>query len=266
MKLNNPNFLLWKIGKRCLSFMVIIGMGILLLSFHNILIAQSQKLIVRSGRPAASAIEILEARHGVIITYEDVPYSYEGDMTDTTSPKYREAHPNDTRRALIPRAASLEMTYQLSSGPIRSVEMNSVIQRLLDIHAERNNPGRFRLQQAGDYFHVIPSQVRDRSGRLMAVTSILDTPVSFPEQEHSGIEFLNIIINEISRAKGIEKIFIGEAPRNLLNKTSSHQKATNKKARDLLVDILKLPQSKLTWQLFYDPSLKWYALNIHQVQ
>ncbi len=227
-------------------------------------LAQSLTLSVNDGRPVAAAMEILEGRHGTVITYEDPPYVHETEIVDHTIPAYKQANPFG-RRALSPKGGSLEITYQMSPGPVRSDEMRHVIQRILDAHAERNNPGRFRLQQEGEMFHVIPAQYRDSSGRLVNVGSILDTPISFPEQERSVIDTLELIKNAVSKATGI-KIIFGTVPLNLLHRSSSRQGATNEKARDALAKALKATNTKLSWWIFYAPGWKMYTLNVHWVR
>jgi hypothetical protein len=227
-------------------------------------LAQSQTLSVNDARPVAAAVEILEGKYGAVITYEDAPYVHETEIVDRTDPTYRKAHPTG-RRALDPKGGSLEITYQTPAGLVRSDEIRYVLQKLLDAHAERNNPGRFRLQQEGEIFHVIPTQYRDSSGRLVNARSILDTPISFPEQERSVIDTLELIKNAVSKATGIH-IIIGTVPLNLLHRISSRQGATNEKARDVLVRDLKATNTKLSWQIFYAPGWNMYALNVHWVR
>ncbi len=220
--------------------------------------------VVNRSRPAEVALEILQRRHGVIITYEDAPYSYEADVDDDTSPEWRRSHPNGFR-ALVPKRGSLEVTYYTSPGPIISDEIRSAIQKVLDAHAEKNYPGRFRLRQEGEMFHVEPTQVRDRFGRLVNVGSILDTPISFPEQELTGFKALKLITIAVSRARGINFVE-GTVPMNLLYRTSLRRGANNEKARDVLIDVLKTTNSRLSWSILYGPDVKEYVLNLREVR
>jgi hypothetical protein len=251
---------------------VTLGLGIMacsILGAHltplgEAFLAQSLTLSVNDGRPVATAMEILEGRHGTVITYEDPPYVHETEIVDRTIPAYKQANPFG-RRALDPKGGSLEITYQMSPGPVRSDEMRDVIQRILDAHAERNNPGRFRLQQEGEIFHVIPTHAKNSAGTLASVKPILDTTISFPEQERSVIDTLEIIKNAVSKAAGI-KVIIGTVPLNLLHRISSRQGATDEKARDVLVKALKATNTKLSWRIFYAPGWKMYVLNVHWVR
>jgi hypothetical protein len=233
-------------------------------SFAKHFFAQPQTLAVYDPRPVGAAMTILERRFGVIITYEDAPYIHEADVEDQTSPEWRQAHPNGPR-ALIPKHGSLEITYQMSPGPIKSDEIQSVIQKLLDTHAEKNNPGRFRLQREGEVFHIIPVQVRNSSGSLVSVESILDTAISFPEQERTVSSTVELITNIVSRVRGI-KFGLGSGPTNLMSRTPFRRGANNETARDVLLSALQATNGKLSWRIFYGPGNKWYVLNVHYIR
>src|SRR5206468_3894529 len=90
-------------------------------------------LVVDDPRPILKAIELLELRHGWLITYEDAPYVHENDVVDQTSPEYRATG----RRALIPRGGKISISETLPSNAA------AVTQMVLDDHAFRANPGRF---------------------------------------------------------------------------------------------------------------------------
>ncbi|MCI0664239.1 MAG: hypothetical protein L0220_24535 [Acidobacteria bacterium] len=215
-------------------------------------------------RPIASVIEKLERKHRVIITYEDAPYIHETEVEDVTSPEWRQAHP-DGPRALIPKPVYLDPPYPMAYRSVETDDIKSLIQKLLDKHAEKNYPGRFRLLQQGEIFHIIPIQVRDSSGSLVNVDSILDTPISFAEQERTLLEVLDLITNAVSQQRS-KKLVVGSAPLNLMAQTTLRRGANNEKARDILVSALKATKAKLSWRIFYDPGIEWYALNLHMVR
>lgn len=247
-----------------LSIMVCAILGVNSVAVTKHFLAQPETLSVNDPRPVGAAMQMLERKYGVVITYEDPPYVHVTDIEDQTIPEWKLAHPNGPR-ALIPKGGSLEITYQTPPGPVKPDEIRSVIQKLLDAHAKKNNPGRFRVLQEGEMFHVIPIQARGSSGSLVTVNSILDMPISFPEQERPVMETLEIIANSVSKARGI-KLITGTVPMNLLFRTSSRQGATNEKARDALISALKATNTKLSWRILYDPGIKWYALNVHWVR
>ena len=219
---------------------------------------------VDDSRPIASIIEKLERKHRVVITYEDAPYIHETEVEDVTSPEWRQAHP-DGPKALIPKPVYLDPPYPMAYVSVETDDIKSLLQKLLDNHAEKNYPGRFRLLQEGEIFHIIPMQVRDRSGSLVNIDSILDTPISFPEQERTLLELLDLITNSVSRAGG-KKLEVGIVPLNLMAQTTFRRGANNEKARDVLVSALKATKTKFSWRIFYDPGIEWYALNLHMVR
>jgi hypothetical protein len=247
-----------------LSITVCISLGVNSAPFIKHFLVQPEILSVNKPRPIAAAMEMLERKYGVIITYEDAPYIHETDVEDQTSPAWRQSHPNGPR-ALIPKRGHLEITYQISPGPIKSNDIRLVVQKLLDTHADKNNPGRFRLLQEGEMLHIIPMQVRDSSGYFVSIDSILDTTISFPAQERKVSTTLKLITNTVSQVKGV-KFVIGMAPLNLLDRTSFNRGANNEKARDVLISALKTTNSKLSWRIFYDPGMKWYILNLHAIE
>jgi len=219
---------------------------------------------VDNSRPIAAVIDRLARKHRVIITYEDAPYIHETEVEDVTSPEWRQAHP-DGPRALIPKPVYLDPPYPMAYGSVETDDIKSLIQKLLDNHAEKNYPGRFRLLQEGEIFHVVPMRVRDRSGSLVNVDSILDTPISLAEKERTLLETIDLITNAVSQARG--KFFgVGTVPLNLMAQTTFRRGANKEKARDVLVSALKATKSKLSWRIFYDPGIEWYALNLHVVR
>jgi hypothetical protein len=247
-----------------LGITVCMALGASSAPFIKHLLVQPEILSVNKPRPIAAAMQMLERKHGVIITYEDAPYIHESDVEDQTSSAWRQSHPNGPR-ALIPKRGHLEITYQISPGPIKLDDIRSVVQKLLDTHAEQNNPGRFRLLQEGEILNIIPVQVRDRYGYLVSIDSILNTSISFPTQERTVSTTLELITNAVSQVRGI-KFVIGTAPLNLLTRTTFRRGANNEKARDVLISALKATNSKLSWRILYDPGIKWYILNLHVIK
>ena len=74
---------------------------------------QSQSLhtlTVHGPRPLAKAVNELQVRYRIPITYEDPPFSYENDYDDKTAPQFW----GSGKRALIPKEGSLEVEYRIS--------------------------------------------------------------------------------------------------------------------------------------------------------
>jgi hypothetical protein len=217
--------------------------------------SQLFKLSVDDPRPLAKAIEVLGAKYGWVITYEDPAYVNEGDVLDMT------VRQDLGRRVLIPRGGRFDFSYVLpQSGKIDSPA--SMIQMLLYGHAASGNPGVFRLKQTGPIYHVFPAQLKSRAGLWEEQGSILDVPIIFLEQERNGIETLEAICAAVREATQTN-VFLGTVPQNLLFRYSTREGAVNETARDILVRVLEGTKAKLSWQLFYDPGLRLYVLNVH---
>ena len=95
--------------------------------------------------------------------------------------------------------------------------------------------------------------------------SILDTPITFPEQQRSAIETVDLIAKAVSQSAGVRLEFAA-GPLNLLANTSARLGATNEVARDILMRTLVRTNRKLSWRVFYSAGGREYILSIHGVQ
>ncbi len=227
------------------------------------------KLSVEDPRPVAKAIEMLEAKYGWVITYEDPRYAHDSEVTDVTLKvrkdldKYR---PGEAPKVLIPRGGTLEFTYDVAPSTNLPTNPAMVVQKLLDAQAARDNGGRFRLESRGQIMHVIPTAIKNSEGRLVPQGSVLDTIISLPAEGRTVYQKVESICAAISQATRIP-VGLGAYPTNLFHQRRDQQGAANQKASDVLVDTFESIGSgtKLSWQLFYSASLKIYLLNIHLV-
>jgi hypothetical protein len=79
-----------------------------------------------------------------------------------------------------------------------------------------------------------------------------------------GIETLKVIVGEVQRTTG-KKVTLGMLPLNKLFQLEIKMGASDEVARDVLIRFAKDTNIGLSWRLFYDPGLKWFALNMHRV-
>jgi len=218
---------------------------------------------VEGARPLAEAIEILVKKYGWQITYEDARYVHESDLVDKTDPNYLKNNPGTTRRALRPRPGRIDFTYPVTTKNPAGIPDNpgKVIQRLLDAHAAAGNPGIFGLKRDFGIFHVLPIQTKNSAGQMVKVSSILDTRISFPEEERTGYQTLRVICETISKSTGTE-VTVGTIPLNFFIRYRSTEGATNEPARNVLVRFLSGTGARFYWLLFYGAGWQGYALNI----
>lgn len=224
---------------------------------------QSDRISVKDARPVASAIRSLETRFDRVITYEDPPLVNPDDTVDVTESVRRDLHkyaPGKAPRVIVPRGGELNVEFS------RNNSVEDVLTRVLS-EAERVTPSTtFRTEEINGIIHVIPQSIKGPAGETIPVRSILDTPVQIPVQERTGMKMLEAWASAVS-ANSKQQIVIGAAPLQMFATYKENQRLSSPNARDALTEILATvgKGSKLSWQLFYDPGLKLYALNIYRV-
>jgi hypothetical protein len=214
-------------------------------------------------------IEVLEGRYGWAITYEDPRYVHTSEISDVTERVRKnpdEFKPGEGPRILIPKGGALAFDYDVSSDTNLPSYRETVVQELLDAYAGSGNAGTFRLESGGRIMHIIPTAIKNTNGELMPQNSILETRISLTAEPRTGLQKLESICSAITLATDIP-VKVGMVPTNLLLQHVDSQGAEHQRARDVLTDLLESAAggANLSWQLFYGPDVKYYALNIHQV-
>jgi len=212
------------------------------------------KIRVKSGRPLAAAADEIQSRIGIVVNYEDPPYTHESDLREMIIP-------TSGAKVMVPAGGTLELKYVLPLKATRAREMTPLLGSLLDAYAASHQPGGFRVEQAGEMFHIIPTEVKNKEGILVPVTPILDTPIDLPEIERSGAEILVAITERVSAETG-QVVMVGLAPINLFMRHRVRIGGTGVAARECLVQLLEALDAPVSWRLFYDPGLGFYVLNI----
>jgi hypothetical protein len=220
----------------------------------------SSKLSVDDGRPVAKAVEELVARYDYVITYEDPRFAYEEDLQDVTTQVRRDLDqypPGKAPKVIVPRGGKLTVTIP-SSASVNTQAIASVLDQLTRAQAIRREGGRFRVVQVGDVFHVVPTEVRDRNGKWIAQTSILEAPISLPMEGRSADGMINSICKAVSAATHVQ-VGLGSRVGGIYDPSNPQPYrlgADNERARDVLVRALGLLNASqaLTWVLFYAPS------------
>jgi hypothetical protein len=225
---------------------------------------QKNRISVRDSRPVAEAIVSLETRFSQVITYEDVPLVHSDDTLDVTESVRRDLHKYDPGKApkvIIPRGG--EISVEFTRNDAVEVVLSSVLNEF-----ERMTPSTsFRIVETNGVIHVIPQSIKGPTGETIPVSSILDAPVQLPAQERTGMQLLEAWANAVTTSSR-KRIIIGATPLKMLLTYKDDQGLNSPNARDALTEILSRvgKEVKLSWQLFYDPGQKIYAINIHRVQ
>jgi hypothetical protein len=225
---------------------------------------------INDPRPLLAALEILEKRHGLAISYEDPVYSASSDISDTainpTSGKIFRIH--------IPRGGAFHFQYPVENGKPQE-DTQTLLRRMLFEYANVGNPT-FDLQEHVfergtrwhfpenlrlSEWHVVPVKVRNKNGQFVSQPPLLDNIVSVVQQRGTYARPLGDICQQLTVLSGRE-IIIGNVPLNYLANAQYQTDfgVTNGQAREALADLLG---PSMVWGLLYEPEDDRYVLNIH---
>jgi hypothetical protein len=204
----------------------------------------------------------LRRREKVAITYEDPRYSNLGDLEDVTAKVAKNVTEADRRngfRILVPKGRP--MTFVYSSQEMRSPEgAAATIDRMLREYNALGGPT-FRVLKDRGRFHIVPSDALDSSGSRVRQDSILDTLVNIAPGRRDGVYILEEVCDEIFRRTGY-KVEIGPGGFQMHDYIlkSEIRDQTARSVIDQVWDGTSLPGS-FVWDLYYDPSDKFYGLS-----
>jgi hypothetical protein len=221
-----------------------------------------QTIVVDSGRPLADAVETLQKRLGVVITYEDPPYLHASQLRDATS-EVRRGAPNE-RRIVVPRGGTLSFSYQLPQGTPEA-QAFSLLEGLLQQHRAKGYGGNFRIDKTDRVFHVVPTQRRSRSGKDETFQALLDTPVQIESTEQSAMDVVRRLVVALRGSTDIP-VVLGSVPENLLAHTTVKPDSEMKPAREELVSVLASTGQALSWQLLFGNEPEIWVLNIYSAR
>lgn len=261
---NNKNLLLWL---SCLAVAVAVGWGFV--GGRGAQVDAKVRLSVRDPRPLAKAVEVLEARSGLAVTYEDPLYVNEGEIADvapSVRKDFNRFRPGEAPKVLIPKGGAVTVDYNAIPGTERPADPVAAVQELVKEHSASGNAGLFRVEQSGQMIHVIPAAFKNREGVMTAQQSVLDAMINVPAEERSGVQTLRAICEAVSQATHT-RVVVGTIPLNLFIRHHGSEGGADQKARDVLVNLLGNTRkgTNLSWRLLYDPGMGTYALNIHTV-
>lgn len=213
-------------------------------------------------RPLAKTLELVEQRYGWIVTYEDPPYEHQTEVEDVTAIVRKDG--DLSKKVLGPKGGPFDFRYEPPLGVQGPPDPKDLLGTLLDTYSASGNPGLFGLDETFGVFHIIPVSVRKADGQIVKQSSMLQTTISLPEADRSVGETLQAILGTVTRVTG-KRLVMGTTPIDLLFHSRTQQSATSEAAKTALVRALTATGRKLSWQLFYDPGQKMYALNVHLV-
>jgi len=241
-----------------------------LLAFSATVHAQSKSKVVSDPRPVAKAVAQLETLYGFPVTYEDPPYVHDSEITDVTD-KVQSAQHNG-KRVLIPKGGTFTFTFDLPAAGaypgggllLSDAAAKDVIVNMLKSYAATRNGDMFNVTRSGRLFHVVPTHFIDRSGKSEPLAPLLSTELIVSPRSRTAGDLVSEICRLLSLATG-RSVVVGNVPSSLLANHPTTITASREPARAILSRLLQEFDVPLSWQLFYDPGLHLYVLNIHAV-
>lgn len=241
-----------------------------LLALSTAVHAETKSTVVSDPRPVAEAVARLEALYGFPVTYEDPPYVDDSEITDVTD-KVQGSRQNG-KRVLIPKGGSFTFTFDLPAagaypgGGLRlsATAAGDVIAGMLQSYASTRDEDMFTVTRSDRLFHVVPTHFINQSGKPESLTPLLSTELTVSPKSRTGVDLVGEICRSLSQAAG-QSVVIGNVPSSLLANHPTTITASSEPARAVLSRLLQEFDIPLSWQLFYDPGLRLYVLNIHSV-
>lgn len=203
------------------------------------------ELDIVSPRPLADVALELERRFDRMITYEDPPYLYPGDMV------------KDQGGRVIPRGGRVAFQYQAGDS------VSQVLLKALEAYERSEGPGFFAVEEGPGGYHVVPRAFRNADGVVEERSSILNLSISLRQEVQNGLQFMEVIASAVSVATD-EKVYLGTVPTNALIQHGRAPGIREGKARNLLLGLFQEMGLPLSWHLLNNPGTYEFYLNVHQ--
>jgi hypothetical protein len=154
--------------------------------------------VITSGRPLNAAADLIQVRMAEqgstdkVITYEDPILMWEGDVTQT---------PGVNR--IYPKNRTFSLPDELDADKIPELTLD-LFQRILAAYHRDTDGPRFRVLSSRWGFHIVPTEVRDVTGRLVSISPLLDTPIAVPIESREPSGHFKAICDALASASGIK--------------------------------------------------------------
>ena len=153
-------------------------------------------LSVNTFRPLDAIATRLESQLGIAVSAEDPVFQFRGDMMDISLevPRVRSG-------TLVPARWGFEVRFPVN--PDGSPQ--NVRELLAGIVAEANlrSPFAYRVDEVSGAFFFVPTRTRDAQGRSIAMTPMLDWPVTIPAGVRPIHESASLMAAGLSQQTGL---------------------------------------------------------------
>jgi hypothetical protein len=215
--------------------------------------SRQERLIVTDPRPVKVAVAELEKRYGWVVTYEDPPHIFAGELENVSRAPGTVAMRLRTQRLEV--AQSLPAP---SANPDRITLLNAV----LAADAALVGRQRFTLRASALGVHVVPTAYRDVNGEWVATNSILDAKITMPSGEQNVLQYLESYCTALGQAIA-KPVIRATMPDGWLASRKISLSVNSQPASDVLLAVLQSLNRPLTWHLLCSPvPNRGYFLNI----
>ena len=221
--------------------------GLVLCMNASPVVGQAREVWVEGPRPVAEAVDKLVEDCRCVITYED-PLWDSAEIIDVTDSVSRVKNP--PRRIYVPKGVGFSFPYERPSKMNGPQDMSGAVATMLQWYDYKGLNSQFRVETSANGLHVVP--VRG---------SVLDVQMSVPEGEGRATDVLASFVTELGKAIK-RKVSLGTVPTGHLSTSKAQISASKEPARSVLARVLSSSGRKVYWQLFYDYTLQFYALNL----
>jgi hypothetical protein len=154
-------------------------------------------LSVNTFRPLDAVATTLELQFGIAVGAEDPFFQFRGDMTDISIEV-----PNVRAGTFVPARWGFELKFSVK--PDGSPRDTRDLLRSIVAAANARSQFAYRLDDNSNAFSFVPTRNHDAQGRSIAVTPLLDRPVTIPPGVRRISESASLMAKELSKQTGLQ--------------------------------------------------------------
>jgi hypothetical protein len=156
----------------------------------------SSTLSVHTFRPMDAVATALDSQFGIAVGAEDPLFQFQGDMMDISVevPKVRAG-------TLVPARWGFEVRFPVN--PDGSPRDTRDLLRSIVTEANSKSEFAYRLDEDRGAFSFVPTRTHDAQGRSIAMTPLLDRPVTIPQGVRKISESAWLMAQDLSRQTGL---------------------------------------------------------------
>lgn len=214
------------------------------------------RIKVDDPRALFRALRELQRQYGCTASYEDLPLEHAGDIVESVIAP-------TGYRYIGPRGGALTFSHPFGvAGDPDAFE--GAVRALARTYEDQGFPGRFRVEREGVMLHVIPTEMRGKTGDVVAVRPLMDAPLIFAVRDWTDFKGVEAVVDGV-RAVTAASITLGQLPLNVMMRHRARVGADNEPARTVLGRLLMTPYTRMSWAALYDLTRRHYYLHLQSV-